>query len=224
MYDAVCTVLENTKKDGSKGSFHGEATSTYNAIRQFEFVFILHLLQEIMGLTDILCRELQHKYQDIMNVMNLVDTTKSVLQKLRLTGWKTFIGKVDLFCKKHDIDMPHMNAQYKVGTRRSCQQKDNIMVEHHYHFDIFNDAIDFQLAELNSRFSEGEMELLVLSSALDPSDSFKSFNIDKIFILAKRFYPQDFTPQELHILGCELKLYEAYVPHHPVLQNVSTLS
>ncbi|CAL2276646.1 unnamed protein product [Prunus armeniaca] len=185
MYDAVCTVLENIKNDGSTGSLHGEATGGYNAIRQFEFVFILHLLKEIMGLTDILCRELQHKSQDIVNAMNLVGTTKDVLGKLRLNGWETFIGKVDLFCKKHDIDMLDMNAQYKVGTGHSCQQKDNITVEHRYHFDIFNDAIDFQLAELNSS-------------------------------LAERFYPQDFTPKELHILGCQLKLYEADVPHHPV--------
>ncbi|BFG42427.1 hypothetical protein CerSpe_287010 [Prunus speciosa] len=224
MYDAVCTVLENIKEDGSTGSLRAEATGGYNAIRQFEFVFILHLLKEIMGLTDILCRELQHKSQDIVNAMNLVGTTKDVLGELRLNGWETFIGKVDLFCRKHDIDMPDMNAQYKVGTGRSCQQKDNITVEHHYHFDIFNDAIDFQLAELNSRFSEGAMELLILSSALDPSDSFKSFDIDKICSLAERFYPQDFTPKELHILRCQLKLYEADVPHHPVLQKVSTLS
>ncbi|KAL6286685.1 hypothetical protein ACE6H2_011075 [Prunus campanulata] len=139
-----------------------------------------------MGLTDILCRELQHKSQDIVNAMNLVGTTKDVLGKLRLNGWETFIGKVDLFCRKHDIDMPDMNAQYKVGTGRSCQQKDNITVEHHY--------------QLNSRFSEGAMELLILSSALDPSDSFKSFDIDKICNLAERFYPQDFTLKELHIL------------------------
>ncbi|ONH96447.1 hypothetical protein PRUPE_7G129800 [Prunus persica] len=152
--ETVCTVLENTKKDGSTGSLRGEATSTYNAIRQFKFVFILHLLKEIMGLTYILY----------------------------------------LFCKKHDIDMPHMNAQYEVETRRSCQQNDNIIVEHHYHFDIFN---YFQLAELNSKFSEWEMELLILSSALDP---------------------------KLHILICELKLYETYVPHHLVLKNVSNLS
>ncbi|KAM1013400.1 hypothetical protein FF1_043339 [Malus domestica] len=36
-------------------------------------------LQEIMGITDILCRELQNKSQDILNAMNLVTTTKDVL-------------------------------------------------------------------------------------------------------------------------------------------------
>ncbi|XP_021806530.1 uncharacterized protein LOC110750491 [Prunus avium] len=192
MYDAVCTALENIKKDGSIGSLRGEATGGYNAIRQFEFVFILHLLQEII-LIDIFCRELQHKSQDIVNAMNVVGTTKDVLGKLILNGWETFIGKVDLFCKKHDIDMPDMNAQYKVGTCRSCQHKDNITVEHHYHFDIFNDAIDFELAELNSRFSEWAMELLILSSALQPckeilSSRFHSKRVTYFDMRARRMY------------------------------------
>ncbi|CAN6561886.1 unnamed protein product [Malus baccata var. baccata] len=148
---------------------------------------------EIMGITDILCRELQNKSQDILNAMNLVTTTKDVLQKLRLDGWATFIDKVSLFCKKHDVDMSDMNAQYKVGTGHSCQQTDNITFEHHYHIDIFNNAIDFQLAELNSRFSEVAMELLILSSALEPREAFKAFNIDHICKLAEKFYPLDFT-------------------------------
>ena len=40
------------------------------------------------------------------------------------------------------------------GTRRSCQQKNNIIVEDYYHFTIFNTVIDFQLMELNNRFTE----------------------------------------------------------------------
>ena len=82
MYDASCTVLENIKNDRSAtNSLRGEAIGAYNAIRSFEFTFILHLLQEIMGVTDILCRKLQNKSQDILNAMNLVTTTKDVLQK-----------------------------------------------------------------------------------------------------------------------------------------------
>ncbi|XP_050157457.1 uncharacterized protein LOC126631338 [Malus sylvestris] len=201
MYDASCTVLENIKNDRSAtNSLLGEATGAYNAIRSFEFTFILHLLHEIMGITDILCRELQNKSQDILNAMNLVTTTKDVFQKLRLDGWATFIDKVSLFCKKHDVDMLDMNAQYKVGTGRSCQQTDHITFEHHYHIDIFNNAIDFQLAELNRRFSEEAMELLILSSALEPREAFKAFNIDHICKLAKKFYSMDFTEKELHTL------------------------
>ncbi|XP_050125732.1 uncharacterized protein LOC126602993 [Malus sylvestris] len=150
MYDASCTVLENIKNDKSAtNSLRGEATGAYNAIRSFEFTFILHLLLEIMGITDILYRELQNKLQDILNAMNLVTTTKDVLQKLRLDGWATFIDK---------------------------------------------------LAELNSRFSEEAMELLILSSALEPREAFKAFNIDHICKLAEKFYSMDFTEKELHTL------------------------
>ena len=53
-------------------------------------------------------------------------------------------------------------------------------MEHHYKVDIFIIAIDSQMQELNSRFSERTVELLVLSSSLDPADGFKSFNIDSI--------------------------------------------
>jgi hypothetical protein len=46
-------------------------------------------------------------------------------------------------------------------------------VKHHYHFDIFNAIIDFQLQKLDNRFGEGAMELLTLSSALDLNDAYK---------------------------------------------------
>jgi hypothetical protein len=66
-------------------------------------------------------------------------------------------------------------------------------VEHHYHFDIFNATIDFQLQELDNRFSEGAIELLTLSLALDPNDAYKSFSIDDICRLAEKYYPLDFS-------------------------------
>jgi hypothetical protein len=66
-------------------------------------------------------------------------------------------------------------------------------MEHYYHFDVFNTTIDFQLQELNFRFGERAMELLTLSSALDPNDAYKSFNIDDICSLAEKYYSLDFS-------------------------------
>ena len=43
------------------------------------------------------------------------------------------------------------------------------------------------------------IELLMLCSALDPQDDYKSFNIDNICKLAERFYPKDFQEQEMLI-------------------------
>jgi len=45
----------------------------------FDFVFILHLMQELMEITDLLCRKLQQKSQDIINAMDDVATTKRLI-------------------------------------------------------------------------------------------------------------------------------------------------
>ncbi|KAK2652443.1 hypothetical protein Ddye_012299 [Dipteronia dyeriana] len=46
-----------------------------------------------------------------------------------------------------------------------------------------------ELMELDNRFQDQTMELLALSSTLDPTNHFESFNIDDICTLAKKFYP-----------------------------------
>ena len=97
-------------------------------------------------------------------------------------------------------------------------------MEHHYHFDIFNEVIDFQLQELNNRFSAETMDLLTLSSALDPKEEYKSFNIDNICTLAVKYYPLDFTEQERLNLKFQLRHFK-YDMHNDVkLQNLSFLS
>ena len=68
------------------------------------------------------------------------------------------------------------------------------------------------------------MELLILSSALEPKDGFKSLKIDKIYNLADKFYPDDFTKQEMHYLRCQLEHYELDIPRHQEFQNMSTIS
>jgi hypothetical protein len=61
--------------------------------------------------------------------------------------------------------------------------------------------------ELNSRFSDGIVELLVLSYALEPKDNFKSFKTDAVYKLAEKFYPEDFNEQEIYYLRSQLKYY-----------------
>jgi hypothetical protein len=103
---------------------------------------------------------------------------------------------VTSFCISNKIDMPDMSAHYKEGTGHSCQQNDNITIENYYRIDLFNAIIYFQLLELVNRFTEWTTRLLVLCSALNPVDGFKSFKIDDICSLASEFYPGDFTQVE----------------------------
>ncbi|GAV69143.1 LOW QUALITY PROTEIN: Dimer_Tnp_hAT domain-containing protein, partial [Cephalotus follicularis] len=89
---------------------------------------------------------------------------------------------------------------------------------------IFVAAIDSQLQELNSRFDENMVELLILSFALDPEDSFKSFSVDKICSLVSKFYPEDFTKQEQIHLPYELQHYAVDIFQHPNFGSIFTLS
>ena len=68
------------------------------------------------------------------------------------------------------------------------------------------------------------MELLTLSSALDPRDSFKSFSVDNICKLANKFYPQDFTQHERDLLAFELKHFQLYMSRHQKFQKMTTIS
>ncbi|XP_028064331.1 uncharacterized protein LOC114267498 [Camellia sinensis] len=161
MFSATCAVLRNIINDGSKSNQRAEADGVYDSITSFEFVFILHLMRDIMEITDDIFQALQSKSQDILNAMHLVSKTKILIQKFREDGWVPLLEKIKLFS---------------------------------------NDHVDSQLQELNNRFKEDVMELLVLSSALDPRDGYRSFNIDDICKLANKFYPMDFSEQEkLHL-------------------------
>ncbi|XP_042418961.1 zinc finger MYM-type protein 1-like [Zingiber officinale] len=210
MYAATCKVFEVLSDYSPNGRAKAEVRGIYRNMASFEFVFILHLMHKIMITTDTLCQILQRKSQDILTAITFVSTTKTILQELRECGWEEFLHEVKVFCSRNDIDVPDLDCLYKIG--RSRQQT---TIEHHYHFDVFNVAIDFILMELNTRFNESSVELLSLSTALDPKNSFDSINSDDICKLAKKFYPEDFTNQDIVALEYELVHYKL-----DVMQNL----
>ncbi|XP_061372803.1 uncharacterized protein LOC133315239 [Gastrolobium bilobum] len=116
MFKATCEVLDNISNEGKTTSHRGDADNAYSSLTSFDFIIILHLMKEIMGITDVLCQALQRMSQDISNALHLVSTTKELLQKLRETGWEAFLVHVQEFCIKHDIDIPDMSAKY-IGRR-----------------------------------------------------------------------------------------------------------
>jgi hypothetical protein len=223
MYNATCSVLKNIIDDGSTYTQRGDADSAYDTIISFEFVFNLHLIKEILRVTNDLCQALQLKSQDILNAMHLVSTTKAIIQELRESGWNKLLDKVLLFCKEHDIHIPDMDARYTAGRGRVRHQQYPITMEHHYRVDVFTAVVDSQLQELNRRFNERTMQLLILSSALDPMNGYMSFKIDDICYLVNQFYPQDFNNQEKIHLKFQLQHYERDVPHHPYLKEMKTI-
>ncbi|XP_029154506.1 uncharacterized protein [Arachis hypogaea] len=174
-------------------SSRGDADSTYNILTSFEFVLILHLIKDMMGITDILCQALQKQFQDIVNAVQLVHSTKTLIQSTRDDRWEELLKNVKSFCEQHDILIPDLTASYVARQGRSRHKKDHITVEHYFRVEIFLVTIDKQLQELNSRFNDQAMDLLSLSSTLMPKDAYKNFDIAKISTLVDSYYPEDFT-------------------------------
>jgi len=182
----------------------------------------MHVMRELMGITDLLCKKLQQKSQDIVNAMDDVATTKKLIQNLRHHGWSSLVSDVKTFCNKHGIEIPDMNAYYADYIR--SRAKDQLTVEHHYRYDIFTVAVDQQIHELNCRFSEQATELLILCTSLDPKDSFKLLNIDDVCLLASKFYPGDFSEQEINNLRKQLQHYQLVIPTNSNFKDLSTVA
>ncbi|XP_023752846.2 uncharacterized protein LOC111901193 [Lactuca sativa] len=138
MFACTRVVLQGIIDDVSATySQRGDADAAYCYLKSFEFVFILHLIKEVIGKTEILSQALQKKSQDILNVMELVSATKE------------------------DMNAPYTSIRY-----RPRKIDNHVTFEHFYRVDLFTATLDKQLHELNSRFNDRAMELLRLSSTL----------------------------------------------------------
>ncbi|XP_028104127.1 uncharacterized protein LOC114303186 [Camellia sinensis] len=122
---------------------------------------------------------------------------KNQIRTLKRAGdtlWGSHLGSICSLINMFSATcIPDMSYPYKEGRGQSCFERDQLTMEHHFRVDIFIVTVDSQLQELNNKFKEDVMELLVLSSALDPRDGYRSFKIEDICNLANKFYPMDFT-------------------------------
>ena len=69
------------------------------------------MMKEIMGISDCLFQALQKQSQYIQNIMQLVCSTKILIQKLREDGWQNLLKDMIFFCD-HDIDILDFNSTY----------------------------------------------------------------------------------------------------------------
>uniref|UniRef100_A0A7N0TU12 HAT C-terminal dimerisation domain-containing protein n=1 Tax=Kalanchoe fedtschenkoi TaxID=63787 RepID=A0A7N0TU12_KALFE len=124
-----------------------------------------------------------------------VSLTKEQLQSLRNDGWENFFNRVISFYKNHEIKVLDMNDYYVPhGRPRRFFKK------------MFRSVIDLQIQELNNRFDEVNMELLICMASLNPANSFVAFDKQKILRLAE-FYPHDFTKFDPLELEFQLQMY-----------------
>ena len=112
MFGATISILRSVANDRSVSRYsRGDAGGALKIIISFDFVFILHLMEKIMKITDVLCHILQRKSLDILNALDSVSNTKRLLTSLREDGWEPLLAEVNSFCVKHEIEIPDMSLK-----------------------------------------------------------------------------------------------------------------
>lgn len=205
MWDSVLTVLENVNDDATNLAQKTTAAGLIEKMESFEFVFIMHIMRDILGCTNELSHALQRKDQNIVRAADLIDVAKINLQQMRDNGYDELLEEVTDFCLKMKIPVPNMDD--KVPERgRSRRDGRTVKFSHRYHVDIFLVVIDSLLVEMNARFSEASTNLLKCISSLEPKDSFSKFDSKKLLELADIYYV-DFSLAERTFLRNELRTY-----------------
>jgi hAT family C-terminal dimerisation region len=224
MFNAVRSVLHNIGADASASSVRAEADVAFNHLVDFEFVFVLCMMKEVLEIAEILSQALQKKSQDLVNAVHLVSSTRVLLQKMRENGWEIFFGKLVKFCESHGINVPNMDETYILRGGRARRQPDHFIKERYFRVEIFLVTIDTQLQELNYRFNEKVMDLLSLSATLVPKNNFRSFNVGDICCMVEKYYPRDFTQQERYGLEQQLHHFTVDISSCDDLKKIPTLT
>ncbi|XP_023875697.1 uncharacterized protein LOC111988160 [Quercus suber] len=128
-----------------------------------------------------------------------------------------------------------LNAMHLVSSTKALIQKfrddgwDGLLItvisfcEKHC-IDVLDMNAYSQLQELNHWFNEDAMELLRLSSALEPREALKSFRSSALCLLVKNFYPQYFTDYDRQVLEKELYHFEHNVVQDLEFKKLNSLS
>ncbi|XP_070010412.1 uncharacterized protein [Nicotiana sylvestris] len=104
MFGSILHVLEALVVDARLMDERAKAMGYLRACQTFEVAFMLHLMTDVLAITNELNEFLQKKEQDITNAMLLIEVAKRRLQSLREDDWDSLIEKVSTFCIKYEFN------------------------------------------------------------------------------------------------------------------------
>ncbi|XP_057791300.1 uncharacterized protein LOC131008436 [Salvia miltiorrhiza] len=168
MWPSVEKVLENTRDDTTSSEVRSTARGLLGKMNNYEFVFVMHLMKYLLGMTNELSFALQRKDQNIVQAMSLIDTVKAQLHDFRNTGWEIVCDEVNSFCEVNAISLIDM----KDTITRPGYKRQSITNDHYYRVEIFTEVVDLIIQEMNNRFSEASTDLLRCMACLDLRNSF----------------------------------------------------
>ncbi|KAI5684159.1 hypothetical protein M9H77_05387 [Catharanthus roseus] len=213
MWDAVIHVLETIFEEADEPNSRGIARDLIEKMLQFEFVFIAHLMVNVLSKTNTLSMCLQQRTQNIATAVRMIKTIKDELEKYKNDDdcWEELLGVVIAFCTKNDIFLPNM--QDDIPGRAKYHRSVDGKPKTYYNFfrqDIFFEVLDLIVKEMDDRFTESNSELLMCISCLDPRDSFVNFDRKQLLRLSE-LYSDDFSIADKFELKAQLNTYISYM-------------
>jgi hypothetical protein len=142
MWGSVLKVLENVSEDETDGERKTIASGLITRMESFEFVFILHLMIRVLGVTQELSQCLQRKNQNIVCAIGLIGSVMRNMNAMRENGWDDFFEEVKSFSVKKKIDIPNMEDMIPVRGRSKFRGAKLVTHYHHFHNGIFIAVID----------------------------------------------------------------------------------
>lgn len=109
--------FEIVKEDNISLEQNAKSCSSLSFMQYFEFLFISILMRNVLRITHDLSQVLQRIYQDIVNAMKLVTTSKWRLHTMMVSGWYCFLNNVSLLCEKYNVLIPNMNDTFQIQRR-----------------------------------------------------------------------------------------------------------
>ncbi|GJY28556.1 zinc finger MYM-type protein 1-like protein [Tanacetum coccineum] len=110
---------DKIKSKVSTTSQKGDVACCLEQLRSFDFVIGMHIMNEIMEITDKICQALQHKSHDIINALALVSTTKTLLQRLRDEDWQSLMVHKRRTCAVRNIITELLRLSVALDQRKS---------------------------------------------------------------------------------------------------------
>ncbi|XP_042067181.1 zinc finger MYM-type protein 1-like [Salvia splendens] len=166
MWSSIIEMLEHVYEDGTNLDNRGISKTLSMRLGSYDFVYILHLMVELLGSTNDLSKVLQLWDQNIVQAISLIDTTKRNLQDFRENGWNQFLRQVEEFCVTNYIDVINMDDTVKFGVR--MKRGERVTNYHHYKVEVYCQVLDLVIQEMENRFPETNTELLICMNCLSP--------------------------------------------------------
>lgn len=109
MWSSVVEGLEVICENATDLDLKGISCGLLKNIETFKFALILHLMKDILEITNDLSEALQQKIHNIIDVVTMVQVMKLQLQSLKEEKWETFLEDVKKFCITNFIEVPNMD-------------------------------------------------------------------------------------------------------------------